>query len=82
MKLVLSGFGFALIFIGIVVAMLTPIPGVPIGAPISITGVALVARNSNRGRAWIARRIDKHPKLAKFVPDRLRAFIFGKVPPA
>lgn len=82
MKLVLSTAGFALIFIGIVVAMLTPIPGVPIGAPISIAGVALVARNSQSGRAWIARRIEKHPKLAKFIPDSLRDFIFGKTPPA
>lgn len=78
MKTILSGLGIFLIFFGIVVALLTPIPGVPIGAPISIAGAAMLARKSVRGKTWMAKQIDSRPKIARFVPDWLRDLIFGK----
>lgn len=82
MKPILAALGAILIVIGIIVALLTPIPGVPIGAPISVAGAAMLARNSERGKAWMARQIDTRPKIARFVPDWLRHLIFGKTPDA
>ena len=78
MKSMLAALGYILILLGIIVAVLTPIPGVPIGAPLSIFGAALLARNSARGRAWMQSKIKRHAKISKFIPDRLHDLIFGE----
>ena len=70
----LAGCGIILVLIGI----LTPFPMVPIGLTVALSGIALVARNSDSGRAWLARMIDRHPRFQRMLPDWLRSLIFGE----
>ena len=76
---VLAVLGVILIIIGVPIAFLTPIPFIPIGLPIVIIGVMLLARNSLTGRRWMQGMIAKHPSLKRFAPNWLLKLIFGDV---
>ncbi|MAK60632.1 MAG: hypothetical protein CMK09_06610 [Ponticaulis sp.] len=67
--------GAILIPIGVVIAFLTPI--IPVGLPIVILGVVLLARNAVWGRRWLQSMLAKYPKLERFAPDWLLKLIFG-----
>lgn len=68
--------GALLIPIGVVIAFLTPI--LPIGLPIVIVGVVLLARNAVWGRRFVQGTLRKYPKLERFAPDWLLKLIFGE----
>ncbi len=76
-RAVLAGLGVVLIIIGVPLAMITPVPFVPIGLPVVILGVVLLARNSYAGRRWMQGVIQRHPRLKRFAPDWLLHLIFG-----
>ncbi len=69
--------GMFFIVIGVPIAFLTPIPFVPIGLPIVILGVVLLARNSLAGKRWMQNTIAKHPNLKRFAPNWLLQLILG-----
>ncbi len=73
----LAAVGLFFIVVGVPIAFLTPIPFVPIGLPIVILGVVLLARNSLAGRRWMQKTIAKHPNLKRFAPNWLLNLIFG-----
>ncbi|WP_199285686.1 hypothetical protein [Hirschia maritima] len=75
---ILAILGVFFIVIGVPIAFLTPIPFVPIGLPIVILGVVLLARNSLVGRRWMKATIAKHPRLKKFAPNWLLKLILGE----
>lgn len=75
----LAGLGIVLIAIGIPIGFLTPFPMVPIGLTIVLTGAALLARNSDAGRAWLARTVTKHQRIRRMTPDWLQKLVFGDV---
>lgn len=68
---VLAGFGVFFIVIGVPIAFMTPFPFIPIGLPIVILGVVLLARNSLTGRRWMQGVLEKHPRLERFAPKWL-----------
>ena len=72
----LAIFGALLIPIGIVIAFLTPI--LPIGLPIVIVGVVLLARNAVWGKRFVQGTLRRYPKLERFAPDWLLKLIFGE----
>ncbi len=74
---ILALLGLFFIIIGVPIAFLTPIPFVPIGLPIVILGVVLLARNSLWGRRWMQNTIAKHPSLERFAPNWLLKLILG-----
>ncbi len=74
---VLAGMGLFFIVIGVPIAIMTPFPFIPIGLPIVILGVVLLARNSLAGRRWMQAMIRRHPRLKRFAPDWLLHMIFG-----
>lgn len=67
--------GVLLIPIGVIVALLTPI--IPVGLPIVILGVVLVARNALWGRRAFQAILARHPSLERFAPDWLMRLILG-----
>ncbi len=73
----LAGIGVVLVPTGVVVTMMTPI--LPIGLPIVILGVVLVARNASWGRRMFQAILAKYPRLERFAPDWLLRLIFGEV---
>tara|TARA_Y100000815_G_C13274439_1_gene474361 strand:- start:366 stop:701 length:336 start_codon:yes stop_codon:yes gene_type:complete len=74
---ILALLGAFLIVIGVPLAMMTPIPFVPIGLPVVILGTVLLARNSLAGRRWMQNMLHRHPKLERFAPNWLLKLIFG-----
>lgn len=74
---ILAVLGMFFIVIGVPIAILTPIPLVPIGLPIVILGVVLLARNSLAGKRWMQNTISKHPSLKRFAPNWLLHLILG-----
>ncbi len=68
--------GALLIPVGVIVAFLTPI--LPVGLPIVILGVVLLARNAVWGRRFIQNTLARYPKLERFAPDWLMRLIFGE----
>lgn len=75
-------FGGFLIFAGIPVGILTPIPGLPVGLGLVVAGAALVARNSATGKRQIANLLHAHPRIHRLTPDWLQALILGGIPAA
>ncbi len=75
-------FGGFLIFAGIPVGILTPIPGLPIGLGLVVAGAALVARNSVTGKRQIANLLSAHPRIHRLTPDWLQSLVFGNIPVA
>ena len=71
----LAALGALLIPLGIVIAFLTPI--LPIGLPIVILGVVLLARNAVWGRRFVQGTLRRHPGLERYAPDWLLKLIFG-----
>lgn len=67
-----------MIAIGIPIGILTPFPMVPIGLTIVLAGAALLARNSDSGRAWLARIVSKHERLQRLMPNWLLSLVFGE----
>lgn len=67
--------GVFFIIIGVPIAFLSTV--LPIGLPIVILGVVLLARNSSVGRRWMQNTIAKHPSLKRFAPSWLLNLIFG-----
>lgn len=67
--------GAFLIPVGVVIAFLTPI--IPVGLPIVILGVVLLARNALWGRRWLQSMLAKYPSLERFAPEWLLKLIFG-----
>lgn len=74
---ILALLGVFLIIVGIPIAMMTPIPFVPIGLPIVILGTVLLARNSLAGKRWMQSMLKKYPNLARFAPNWLLRLILG-----
>ena len=72
--------GLLLIPVGVIIAFLTPF--LPIGLPIVILGVVLLARNAVWGRRWMQGVLARHPRLARFAPDWLMKLIFGESKPS
>ena len=72
-----AGLGVTLVAIGVPVAILTPIPLVPIGLPIIIAGAVLLARNSHTGRRAITHLFLRFPGLTRVAPDRLKRMFPG-----
>ncbi|MEM6947539.1 MAG: hypothetical protein AAF486_05570 [Pseudomonadota bacterium] len=68
--------GLALIPIGIVIAVLTPV--LPVGLPIVILGVALLGRNSLWGRRWMEGVLSRHPSVERFAPNWLMKLVFAR----
>ena len=68
--------GVVLIIAGVPIAIATPL--IPVGLPITILGVVLLARNSMAGRRWMQRTLKRHPRLERFAPDWLLRLILGK----
>ncbi len=68
--------GIILIPTGVIVALLTPI--IPVGLPIVILGVVLVARNASWGARLFRSILHRHPRLERFAPDWLLKLIFGE----
>ncbi|MEM8920429.1 MAG: hypothetical protein AAGB25_03615 [Pseudomonadota bacterium] len=73
---VLALLGAGLIIAGIPIAIATPL--IPIGLPVIILGVVLLARNSLAGRRWMQRTLKRHPSLKRFAPDWLVRLILGR----
>ena len=69
--------GVILIPTGVIVALLTPI--LPVGLPIVILGVVLIARNATWGKRILQSILNRHPTLERFAPDWLLKLIFGEV---
>ena len=78
MRGVMATIGGVLIVIGVPLALVTPFPFIPIGVPVVVLGVVLLARNSILGKRWIGSVLKKHPRLERFAPDWLLKLIFGK----
>lgn len=74
----LAVIGILLIPVGIIVAFLTPV--LPVGLPIVILGVVLIARNFPWGRRLFQAILKKYPALERFAPDWLLKLIFGELP--
>lgn len=72
---VLALLGLFFIVIGIPIAFMSTV--LPIGLPIVILGVVLLARNSLWGRRWMQNTIARHPSLKRFAPNWLMNLIFG-----
>lgn len=67
--------GLFLIPTGFIVALLTPV--LPVGLPIIIFGVVLIARNASWGARLFQSILRRYPKLEKYAPDWLLHLIFG-----
>lgn len=78
LRQVLAILGLVLIVIGIPLAFLTPIPGLPIGLSVVILGVALLGRNSIWGRNWMEGVMERHPTIERFAPNWLMRLVFGR----
>ncbi len=70
--------GLFLIIIGIPIAILTPIPFVPIGLPIVIVGVVLLGRFSVWGKQWMENILARFPKIERFAPSWVMQLVFGR----
>ena len=70
--------GGLLLLVSIPLAILTPFPFIPIGFSVGVAGAALVARNSDAGRALIAKQLNRYPGLQKALPDWLRSLVLGR----
>jgi hypothetical protein len=70
--------GLVLIVLGVPLAFLTPIPGVPIGLTVVILGVVLLGRNSVWGRNWMEGVLARHPTIERFAPNWLMKLVFGR----
>lgn len=70
--------GLVLIVLGIPLAFLTPIPGLPIGLTVVILGVILLGRNSVWGRNWMEGVMERHPTIERFAPNWLMRLVFGR----
>lgn len=68
--------GALLIPFGVIVGFLTPF--IPIGLPIVIVGVVLLARNAVWGRRFVQNTLTRHPTLERFAPEWLLRLIFGE----
>ena len=75
LRTTLALLGALLIPLGVFIAFLTPI--IPVGLPIVILGVVLLARNALWGRRWLQGMLARHPTLERFAPDWLMRLIFG-----
>ena len=71
----LAIFGVILIPAGMIIGFLTPF--IPIGLPIVIVGVVLLARNAVWGRRFVQNTLRRHPTLERFAPGWLLTLIFG-----
>lgn len=78
LRAVLAVLGAFLIVIGVPIAFVTPFPFVPIGLPIVILGVVLLARNSMIGKRWMQSMLQRHPTLERFAPHWLLNLILGE----
>jgi len=77
-RMCLACLGVLLLILSVPVAILTPFPFVPVGLSVGITGAALLARNSARGRLWLTGRIIRYPKLGKLAPQWLHVLLLGE----
>jgi hypothetical protein len=73
----LAGTGVLLLILSVPIAILTPFPFIPIGVGIGVAGAALLARNSRQGKQWMARQINRHPRLDRMAPHWLKTLILG-----
>lgn len=72
-----AGLGLLLLALSVPIAILTPFPFIPIGVGIGVAGAGLLARNSYKGRQWMARQVRRYPRLERSAPDWLKSLILG-----